>query len=325
MKTLTVFTPTYNRLHTLTRTYESLQRQTNRDFDWLLIDDGSSDGTREWVETLGEKVVNEGLGYDWMGRRLDSVSDAHFVIDAQGLKIEYVYKPNGGLYTGYNVAYDAIQAELCVCVDSDDYMPSEAVKTIITAWGNKPNDKNYCGLLGLDFNVVDGKPIGGCFPLDVSEVYFHELRLKKLHAGDTKPVLRTGLMKKVAPMEGFEGEKNFNPVYLMLQVTDVYPLILVNENFCWVEYQTGIDSMSQGIYRQYVNSARSFAKLRLLEMTLKHNTLKDRFRSCVHYVASCIIAKDSKWLNKSPRKLLTLLAAPLGFAWYLVIRKKNEL
>ena len=57
MKTLTVFTPTYNRKHTLPRTYESLCRQTCSDFEWLVIDDGSSDGTREWIEGLGDKIV----------------------------------------------------------------------------------------------------------------------------------------------------------------------------------------------------------------------------------------------------------------------------
>lgn len=321
MKTLTVFTPSYNRLHTLVRTYESLQRQTCRDFEWLLIDDGSDDGTRDWVETLGTIVQNDGRGYDWMGRRLDQSSGSHIVVDVHGLRIEYVLKPNGGLYTGYNVAYDIIQTELCVCIDSDDYMPDDAVDNIVKCWIDRPRGKDYCGVLGLDYNVDDGKPIGGLFPADIKELFFHELRIRNIHTGDTKPVLRTDLMKKVAPMIGFEGEKNFNPVYMMLQVTDEYPILLTNRNFCWVEYQTGIDSMSQGIYRQYVNSANSFAKLRILEMRLKHNTLKDRLRSCVHYVASCIIAGDKDWLRKSPRKMLTLCAVPLGFAWYLVIKK----
>ena len=276
------------------------------------------------METLGTMVQSGGCGYDWMGRRLDTKDESHIVIDADGLRIEYVLKPNGGLYTGYNVAYDIIQTELCVCVDSDDYMPDDAVENIVKCWIDRPDGEDYCGVLGLDYNVEDGKPIGGPFPADIKEIFFHELRIKSIHTGDTKPVLRTELMKKVAPMVGFEGEKNFNPVYMMLQVCDDYPVLLLNENLCWVEYQTGIDSMSQGIYRQYVNSARSFAKLRLLEMRLKRNTLKDRFRSCVHYVASCLIAKDKDWLRNSPRKVLTLCAAPLGLIWYLVIKRKNR-
>ena len=83
MKTLTVFTPTYNRKHTIHRTYESLCRQTSSDFDWLIIDDGSSDGTRAWVESLGEKRVDSGARFDWMGRELDGEDGNHFKVKTE--------------------------------------------------------------------------------------------------------------------------------------------------------------------------------------------------------------------------------------------------
>lgn len=322
MKTLTVFTPTYNRKHTLPRTYESLCRQTSMDFDWLVIDDGSSDGTREWIESLGPKSVSCGQRFDWMGRIIDGEDENHFVIDA-GFRIEYVYKPNGGLYTGYNVAYQTIQTELCVCIDSDDYMPDDAVDKIVKMWKEKGREE-YCGITGLDFNVADGKPIGGYFPKGVDVIWFHELELKKLHGGDTKQVMCTSLMRKVAPMTGFAGEKNFNPIYMMIQVMDKYPVLLMNDNLCWVEYQIGADSMSQGIFRQYVNSPHSFAKMRMLEMTLSHNTWKDRFRSAIHYVSSCLIAKDGEWLKKSPQKMMTICAAPMGVLLYCFIYYKTR-
>ena len=77
MKTLTVFTPTYNRAHTLGRVYDSLCRQTSMDFEWMIIDDGSTDGTKDLV---------------------------HGFCEEQKLNIHYIYKENGGLYTGYNSA-----------------------------------------------------------------------------------------------------------------------------------------------------------------------------------------------------------------------------
>ena len=323
MKTLTVFTPTYNRKHTIVRTYESLCRQSCADFDWLIIDDGSSDGTRDWVESLGEKIVNSGTQFDWMGCMLDGVDDNHFTIQTDKLSIEYIYKPNGGLYTGYNVAYATIQTELCVCIDSDDYMPDDAVEKILKCWHERGSEK-FAGLLGLDYNIATKDFIGGRFPEALNEVFFYDLHLKKLHAGDTKPVLRTALMKEVAPQVGFHGEKNFNPVYMMMQVCDNYPVLLLNENLCNVEYQIGADSMSQGIWRQYVNSARSFAKLRLLEMSLKHNTFKNKMRVCIHYISSCLLSKDSGWLKKSPLKSMTLLLSPLGFVLYLLVLWKNR-
>ena len=296
MKTLTVFTPTYNRAHTLGRVYESLCRQTSDDFEWMVIDDGSTDGTDKLIQKFN---------------------------DDHKFAIHYIYKENGGLYTGYNVAYEAIRTELCVCIDSDDYMPDDAVEKIICFWKQYGSDK-YAGLLGLDYDVTSREIIGGLFPVELKEVFFYDLTLKHIHSGDTKPVMRTDLMRAVAPQIGFPGEKNFNPVYMMLQVCDKYPILLMNEVLCNVEYQVGADSMSQAIWRQYLNSAKSFAKLRLLEMSLEHNTLRNKIRVCVHYVSSCVLSKDRQWWSNSPLKILTLLVSPLGLFFALVVWWKNR-
>lgn len=327
MKLLTIFTPAYNRKRTIVRTFESLLRQTSKDFNWLIIDDGSTDGTKEWVASLGQGIWKKSPVYDWMGRKTSENScDSHFVIDVptpdnHKLHIDYIRKPNGGLYTGYNVAYDFIQTELCVCIDSDDFAPDDAVEKIKALWKENGSEK-YCGILGLDFDINTMLPIGGYFPSELKEIYLHELSLKKIHFGDTKQVLLTELMRAVAPQVGFEGEKNFNPIYMILQVCDKYPLLVINDNLCTVEYQIGADSMSQGIYKQYMNSPRSFAKMRQQEMKLVHNTLKDKFRSAIHYVSSCIIAHDYHWFRNSTRKDLTLLAFPLGLLLSYYIKYK---
>ena len=78
MKTITIFTPTYNRAHTLVRTYNSLCQQTCKDFEWLIIDDGSTDNTYEIVQ-------------EW--------------IEESDFKIRYIYKENGGKHTALNVAF----------------------------------------------------------------------------------------------------------------------------------------------------------------------------------------------------------------------------
>ena len=271
------------------------------------------------MESLGEKVEKTRKQFDWMGRELEGEDANHFVLRTEEFLIEYVYKPNGGLYTGYNVAYAAIQTELCVCIDSDDYMPDDAVEKILKCWKERGGDK-YAGILGLDYDIATNELIGGRFSEDLNEVFFYNLN----HSGDTKPVLRTALMRAVAPQVGFQGEKNFNPVYMMMQVCDNYPILLLNENLCNVEYQIGADSMSQGIWRQYVNSPMSFAKLRLLEMSLKHNTLKNKMRVCVHYISSCLLSKDTDWLRKSPLKVMTLMLFPAGLALYLLVLWKNR-
>lgn len=323
MALLTVFTPTYNRLHTITRTYASLCCQTCKDFEWLIIDDGSTDGTREWVESLGTKCVTEGKRFDWMGRLAVGEDDNHFSIDLPDFRMTYVHKPNGGLYTGYNVAYATIQTELCVCIDSDDFMPDDAVERICGLWKEKGADK-YCGIIGLDIDVTTGVPIGGFFPGGMTETYRSDLFVRHIHEGDSKEVMRTELMRKVAPQVGFEGEKNFNPSYMLSQVWDEYPLLVMNKNLCNVEYQVGMDSMSQGIYRQYVNSPRSYAKHRILQMKMKRYPYWLKFKSAAHYISSCLLAHDRDWLTNSPMKLTTLLAIPMGLIIYTIIRLKTR-
>ena len=296
MKALTVFTPTYNRAHTLTRTYDSLCRQTCKDFEWLVIDDGSTDNTCELIQGFIDEAI---------------------------ISIRYIYKENGGLYTGYNTAYANIETELNVCIDSDDYMPENAVELIVKTWRERGNER-YAGIIGLDFYADTKKPIAGKFPEDLTECWFLDLYTKRIHRGDSKQVMRTDLMKQVAPQIGFEGEKNFNPVYMLLQVCDERPLLVLNENLCYVDYRQN-DSMSKAIFRQYMDSPRSFAKLRLLEMRLKHNTLSNRFRSAVHYVSSCMIAKDYNWLKNSQKKILTLCAVPFGvFVYTRIVRNRKS-
>lgn len=331
MKTLTVFTPTYNRKHTLCRTFESLCRQTSDDFDWLIIDDGSTDGTREWVESLGGKVVNSGKSFDWMGRELLLEDENHFVImssesvSKKTLKIEYIYKPNGGLYTGYNTAYAIIQTQLCVCIDSDDFMPDDSVEIIVNKWNNYlanfSNKKiELGGVVGLDYNVVNKKPLGGYFSEDNIICYWEDLH----HTGDSKHVMRTDLMRSVAPQIGFQGERDFNPYYMLMQVCNEYQVLAVNDNFCWVEYQTSGDSMSAGIWKQYVRSPRSYAKYRIMQMQMNHGIdWKRRLILCIHYVSSCILSKDKDWLRNSPYKLMTFCAAPFGLFLSWVVKYKN--
>ena len=294
-KLLTIFTPTYNRAHTLTRLYESLCCQSCHDFEWLVIDDGSSDNTQELI--------------------------ASFIAENR-IPITYIKKENGGLFTGYNKAYALIETELNACVDSDDFLPHDAVEIIRDTWAARKSD-NYAGITGLDFYAGTKKPIGGFFPPDLHEVFLLDLTTKWIHRGDTKQVMRTDIMKAIPPMEGFEGEKNFNPFYLLLQACDDLPVILVNRNLCFVEYQT-TDSMSKSIWKQYADSPRSFTKLRVLEMGLKRTNFLNNLRLSIHYNATCFIAKDKGWLSNTPKPLLAIAMAPAGLALSLLIKLKNS-
>lgn len=293
--TLTVFTPTFNRARTLQRLYESLVSQTCMDFEWMIIDDGSTDNTGEQVKGF---------------------------IRERKISIRYIHKENGGLYTGYNTAYENIDTELCVCLDSDDFMPANAVELIVEKWRKNGSDE-YCGIVGLDFYAGTQTPIAGYFPDGMRECYYLDLYIKNIHRGDSKYVMRTQLMKEVAPMEGFPGEKDFNPGYMFLKVCDDRPLLVLNENLCFVDYRSG-DNMSAAIWMQYRRSPKSFAKMRELEMGLKRSTLLNRYRSGIHYVADSLLARNYSFLRETKHKLPVTVSILPGCLLYFLILFKTQ-
>lgn len=294
MKTITIFTPTYNRAETLYRTYKSLCRQTSKDFEWLIVDDGSLDNTRDIVKTwIAEKKI----------------------------PIRYIYKQNGGLHTGYNTAIMNIDTELCVCCDSDDFLPNNAIEIILNTWKTKGNI-NLAGIIGLDFDMATGLPIGGYFPEAERPYHFLEIQEKLNHYGDTKMVLRTSLLKPHVPMPSFQGEKNFNPIYIFMKIPPEFKYIIINENLCNVDYQPS--GMSANIFNQFRNSPRSFAEIRKVKLTHPCVSAKRKFIDAAHLVSSAMIAKDLSILVSSPRKWLTLSACPAGFILYLYIMYKSR-
>lgn len=292
---LTVFTPTYNRSHTLKRTYESLKAQTSKEFIWLIIDDGSTDNTRDEVDK-------------WKS-------------ETPGFEIKYVFKENGGLHTGYNNAIKLIDTELCICIDSDDYMPINGVERIIKYWSDNKTE-NYAGIIGLDYADGSNKPIGGFLPENVKDGHLTDLRFKHHHHGDVKIVCRADLLKKYWPMPTFNREKNFNPIYYFLQVDTEFKWLFFNENLCFVEYQT--TGMTANIYNQYYNSPYSFAALRELHMSLKRIPWKVRYKNAIHYVSCCFISKDAHLFFKTKHKGLVWSALPFGLVLYLLVLYKKK-
>ena len=279
VKRITVFTPTYNRADLLPNLYESLLRQNSRNFKWLVVDDGSKDNTAEVVA-------------DWMREgKID---------------IQYVYKENGGLHTGYNKAIECMDTELSICIDSDDYLTDDCIETVLKFWDeNKAED--IAGLIGLDV-LPDGKVIAGNLP---DEIVINPIMLLAAREnGDRKYVIRNDCYRKVYPMPVFEGEKNFNPHYLVLKLCRDYKFLVLNKPLCVVNYQP--DGMSANIFRQYINSPRSFAELRRVIMDNPDVPYGYLVKTTIHYVSSSILSKNKHFIRKSPRKFLTILAIPFG-------------
>lgn len=296
MVPITVFTPAYNRADLLKRCYESMCRQTNKNFIWMIIDDGSTDNTKEVVDL-------------WM-------------LNNNGFEIQYYYKENGGLHTAYNEAIEHIDTELCVCIDSDDYMPDNAVEIILDFW-KKNGSNEYAGIVGLDY-TIDNHVIGDLLP-DKKSINLINLLIGKyhIHNGDRTNVVRTELYKKVAPMISFEGEKNFSPHYMHLQISKNYDFLVLNKNLRYVEYQA--DGMSNSIFKQYLNSPNSFIETRKLYLSLPGISWKFKLRQSIHLVSSGIIAnKMIEVLKYIPSFGMTVLAVPCGLLLSKYIRIKAK-
>lgn len=285
LKPITVFTPAYNRADLLPRCFESMRRQTNQNFIWMIIDDGSQDNTREIVEL-------------WK-------------TEPKEFELEYFYKENGGLHTAYNEAIEHIETPLCVCIDSDDYMPDDAIDKILTFW-DQYGSEEYAGIVGLDC-YIDGEVIGDKLP-EQKAINLIDLMIGKyfIRNGDRTNVVRTELYKKYAPMKVFPGEKNFNPHYMHLQISMEYDFLVLNENLRFVEYQPG--GMSNSMLKQYKSSPNSFAETRLLYLSFPNTSFKFKFRHSIHLVSSCILAGDvRKALKESPCRNITACAIPFGW------------
>lgn len=295
MAFITVFTPTYNRAALLEKGYQALKKQTCKDFIWLIIDDGSEDNTKEVVHMWQKSET--------------------------AFEIRYIYKENGGLHTGYNTAITALDTELAVCVDSDDWLTNNAIERICQIWQQNGNN-SLAGIIALDI-YESGEIIGDYLPkqkvLNLIDLQTGKYKIKN---GDRKLIIRSDLYKSVAPQKTCNGEKNFNPHYMHLQIGKQYDFLVLNEPICVVEYQQ--NGMTNSILRQYKNSPNSFAELRKLTLTFDKAGIFYKFRQYIHLISSCFLAKNFKYCCDLPNYLLYVLAFPLGLLLYMYILCKTK-
>lgn len=292
-KLVTYFTPTYNRAHILCRCYESLCNQPDYNFKWLIVDDGSTDNTKEIVES-------------WISQE-------------DRFEIRYIYKENGGLHTAYNVAVDEADTELFVCFESDDIFTPEAMPIIEKTWSEVQNS-DCVGFITL-CKDMDGNLIGSYYPENIKTTLYREHR--RIAPGDKQYIYRTEALKQVFPMPVFPGEKYFDPKYRFFTLDEIGPLAVTNEVFDIVDYQPG--GLTHSMMHQYYNSPNSFAEYRKLYMTLPERSIKYILKQNIHYVASCCLAgKLNKAVKESPKKGYTVLAMLPGLLWAAIIKAESR-
>jgi glycosyltransferase involved in cell wall biosynthesis len=290
-KTITVFTPTFNRAYCLQQVYESLCRQTINDFIWLIIDDGSIDNTKEHVQS-------------W--------------IEENKIDIQYHYKVNGGMHTGHNAAYKLIQTPLNVCIDSDDYLTDNAIELILQNTYNLSD--NFAGIVGLDADK-NGTIIGTKMPEKLHKTKLNELYLVHKVKGDKKLVYRTEVVKKYPPYPEYP-EERFVPLdYIPLLIDQEYFLKPINEVLCIVEYQP--DGSSMNIIKQYRKNPKGFAFSRINRIQYGL-TFKERFKNAIHLVSCVLFSKEYSSLWKPNNYIMVLLVFPFGTLLNLYIRFKTR-
>ena len=209
MKSITILTPTYNRAAYLPRLFESLKAQTNRDFLWLVVDDGSEDDTENLIASYGQ----------------------------QGVELRYIRQENGGKHTALNRGIAEIQSELTFIVDSDDYLPENAVETVLAYHEKYRGTPGLCGYSFLRCHG-DGRVNTAYFPSDELIGSYAQVRINGGIGGDKAEVFYTEILKKY-PFPVFSGEKFMPEDTVWMQMSGPYQMVHMNKNIYYCDYLEG--------------------------------------------------------------------------------------
>ena len=206
MLPLTIITPTYNRANLLVHLYGSLESQTNKQFCWMIVDDGSTDDTFDIVSRLkGHSSFN----------------------------IIYLQKTNGGKHTALNFGIKEINTELTFIVDSDDTLTEDAVQSILDVHERyKTQDRisSYTFLKGTDTKT----PI---IPIEKDEFVENYIvyRIKNNRPGDMAEVYKTKYLKQF-PFPEFAGEKFISEDVVWIEISKVSDTVYLNKVIYICEY-----------------------------------------------------------------------------------------
>ena len=204
---LTILTPTYNREKTLFRLYESLCKQNNKRFTWLVVDDGSTDCTRELIEEfIGEKKID----------------------------IKYIFKSNGGKHTAVNAGLLEINTPLVFIVDSDDRIIEDAVETIFNIWKENKKNSSISSFWFLQKNEND-MIIGDKFKDDNFISNYLEVLINSEVKGDKKSVYLTDIRKQYLFPE-FKNERFMGEGYIHKKIGENYEAVFINKPIYISEY-----------------------------------------------------------------------------------------
>lgn len=291
---VTIFTPTYNRAELLKRLYESLKEQSDKDFEWIIVDDGSKDNTKEVVQGfIKEKII----------------------------PIKYLKKENEGKHIAINVGCDMAEGELFFIVDSDDYIPKEAIEEVKRDWKKYRNNTGIAGLVYLKA-WKNGNLMGRKFEKDE----FISNHVKEYNKGgvwgEKLKILRTEIFRK-NKFPKYENEKYVGEHVLWIEVSRKYDLVYINKVLYIAEYLE--DGLTMAGRKLRIENPLGGIKGAQVLMQ-KDMCLKLRIKNNLLYSAYSFFAEKSiKEIYKGAvEKSLLTLELPFGYVLYRYWKKKIE-
>lgn len=272
---ITVFTPSYNRKKELKDLYESLLRQDYNDFEWLIVDDGSKDDTKSFIEEL--KKENK-------------------------ININYVYKENGGKQSAYNKGLDCTKGDIFLCIDSDDILKDNILKTINDDFKKIKKDKSIGGVIYVQSYINDkSKIIGTSFKEDNMVENYFDIYHKLNVTGDKLIVLKTSVAKEYYfPL--IKGEKFIPEALIFNRISNKYNFLCRNIIAAHKEYLQG------GYSNNYFNLVKRNPKGNMLyfkELYSKEKKLYNIYGYLLFGIYSK--TKFSELLKKHPNKIMIII------------------
>lgn len=284
---ITVFTPTYNRAYIIENLYRSLQRQTFRDFEWLIVDDGSTDHTEEVVEA-------------WQRENND-------------FPIRYYKKENGGKCRAINYGIDRAEGELFFNVDSDDYLTDDALEKVASWVDTLPKDGSFCGVvgnLGTAPDVTPNTPLNAPYR-DATLLERYADYAKHPIDGERAPVFFTEIQKKYKYPE-FEGEKFVTPAVTWNRMAHDGYKVRVFDDIIWVyEYQP--DGLTANVGRNFIKNPRGAGLWQREKAQFIGDPLRKKMM--MWYTFYCDHTACDEAYRLSAKQCATYIGAPLPFMW----------
>ncbi len=285
MSKLTVFTPTYNREELLPRLYHSLCMQTNMNFEWIVVDDGSTDNTEKLIKTwIDENVIN----------------------------IVYYKQSNSGKMAAHNKGVELTKTQLFFCVDSDDQLTERAVEMILEHWENVKSNDKITGIVAYK-QYEDGKAL-----TSIGNKIVEKFRLKDGYDlyglnGDTALIFRTAILKNLS-FPVYKGEKFVPESYLYDQVDQKGELSVMRKAVYLVEYQE--NGYSANIARNLYKNPKGYFDFINQRIQIDRD-LKNKYLDSARYVAMSIAHRKKHVVKASVNPIYTIAAYPLGILLYI--------